>query len=222
MKKIFLMLAILTVWIGAYAQTSETKVTAEDGISEQFVSLRLAGDLVRYGYAKQEALPLIQALQIMAENPAQLFKSDNEKANHTKDDAAFSMDYSKILADAKEFAGDNEHLLALIATVEATKVGNTRGAMNGPRKHESSVKAKDSNSYEISFAGGYYAEIMVVGDAGTDIDLRVFDNKGKLVVNGTNIMCTSHVYWKPGKSEMYTIKVVNKGDKAGHYVLYTN
>lgn len=118
MRKVFFSLVVLLMSISMSAQTPEKKEKILGEVSVPLSSLRLANDLVPYGYSQQTALPLIQALQIMSETPTQNLRGDKEKGSDTivKDskEEKVSFDYAKILADAKDFADGNEHLLALI------------------------------------------------------------------------------------------------------------
>ena len=61
----------LTSMIVAKDCTPEKKEKILGEVSVPLSSLRLANDLVPYGYSQQTALPLIQALQIMSETPTQ-------------------------------------------------------------------------------------------------------------------------------------------------------
>lgn len=223
MKKIVLVLTVLTLWTGAYAQITEKKEELKGSISKPLADLRLAGDLVRYGYSRQEALPLIQALLIMNEAPTQPFKeAKTEEKNATKDDSKISFDYQKIMADAKAFAEGNDNLLAMIASVEAEKAGNSRGAVSGPQRAVEVVLASDYDSYSTSFIAGYLAEVAVVGDGDTDLDLYVYDSNGNLIASDTDYTDDCYVSWTPAWTGRFTIKVVNRGLVANRYVLLTN
>lgn len=61
MRKGFFSLVVLLMSISMSAQTPEKKEKFLGEVSVPLSSLRLANDLVPYGYSQQTALPLIQA-----------------------------------------------------------------------------------------------------------------------------------------------------------------
>ena len=135
MKKILFSAVAMLLATAMCAQDIEKKDELKGEVSNSLSALRLANDLVKYGYAQQSALPLVEALQIMNDNPTQPLKADREgtevdtsKSNGKS--STVSLDYDKILADAKEFAEGDETLLKLIAQIEAEGKGAHRGAVN--------------------------------------------------------------------------------------------
>ena len=226
MRKFLFSLAVLLMSISMSAQTLEKKEQIQGEVSVPLSSLRLANDLVRYGYSQQSALPLIQALQIMAETPTQNLRGDKDKAGETvhKDskDEKVSFDYARILADAKDFADGNEHLLALISDVEKSKDGTNRGAVNGPARSIERVYANSTDTYSLSFVTGYLAEVLVSGDGDTDLDLYVYDSNGNLIASDTDYSDDCYVSWVPRWTGRFIIKVVNRGGVSNQYVIMTN
>lgn len=223
MRKIVVVVMAMFAGISMYAQTPEAKDELKGEISAPLSSLRLANDLIRYGYAQQKALPLIQALEIMAETPTQGLHGEKEKNGDvaTKEEAV-SFDYAKVLADAKDFAEGNETMLSLIASIEAAKDGANRGAVNGPGKTVDVVSANGTDNYQISFVAGYLAEIVVSGDGDTDLDLYVYDSNGHLIAKDDDYTDDCYVNWVPAWTGRFIVKVVNRGRVANRYILLTN
>ena len=185
----------------------------------------MANELIRYGYAQQSALPLIQALEIMAETPTQELGSKKETSSAkatSKKEEKVSFDFAKILADAKEFADGDEHLLALISKVEAEKAGSSRGAVGGPRRNVDVVYGSSTDTYQINFVAGYLAEIAVSGDGDTDLDLYVYDSNGNLIAKDADYSDDCYVNWVPRWTGRFIIKVVNRGPLPNQYVIMTN
>ena len=71
MKKLILFVSMLVLTLGTKAQTVEEKPALKGENSEALAAVRLANDLLRYGYTNQSTLALIDALQIFSENPTQ-------------------------------------------------------------------------------------------------------------------------------------------------------
>ncbi|MCF2602869.1 hypothetical protein JQM84_04055 [Parabacteroides distasonis] len=222
MKRVFLVFAVLLMGATAVAQTTETKEDLKGEVSVPLSSMRLANDLIRYGYAQQSALPLIQALEIMAETPTQTLRGEKENTQEASKDGTLSYDYNKIVADAKEFADGNEHLLALISSIEEEKAGSSRGAVNGPTKHVDVVNGDTADNYQISFVANYLAEILVSGDGDTDLDLYVYDSNGNLIAKDDDYMDDCYVSWIPAWTGRFKVRIVNRGPISNRYVLLTN
>lgn len=225
MKNLFLVLIALIVGVSAHAQTPQSKEALKGEVSAPLSSLRLANNLVCYGYAQQSALPLIQALEIISEIPTQALRGEKEKQEEKTGEAKeekVSFDYNKILADAKKFADGNEHFLALISSIEASKAGSNRGAVNGPSRTVEVVYGNSNDNYQISFVEGRLAEILVSGDGDTDLDLYVYDSKGNLIEKDADYTDDCYVSWIPAWTGRFTVKVVNRGPVPNRYVLLTN
>lgn len=225
MRKIVFFLTMMLVSLSMNAQAQETKEKLKGEVSAPLSSLKLANDLIRYGYAQQNALPLIQALEIMAGTPTQELDSGKEESATTATSAKeekVSFDFAKVLADAKEFADGNEHLLALISKVEATKAEANRGAVGGPRRNIDVVYGNSTDTYKINFVAGYLAEIAVSGDGDTDLDLYVYDGNGNLIERDEDYSDDCYVSWIPRWTGRFIIKVVNRGPVANRYVIMTN
>ncbi len=224
MRKVVFFLAMMLVGLSMNAQTQETKEELKGEVSAPLSFLKLANDLIRYGYAQQNALPLIQALEIMAETPTQELGSEKEKSTTTatSKEEKVSFDFAKVLADAKEFADGDEHLLALISKVEATKAGSNRGAVGGPRRNVDVVYGNSTDTYQINFVSGYLAEVAVSGDGDTDLDLYVYDGNGNLIARDADYSDDCYVSWVPRWTGRFIIKVVNRGPVSNRYVIMTN
>lgn len=188
--------------------------------------LTMAGQLVKYGYSTESALPLIQALEIYnrlgvhdeTDKMSKESKTDENKPEEKKSgDASVSFDPAKIKADAKEFADGDENLLALLSSVSGS-----RGALNGAIRHYDRVRAYTTDTYTINFRGGYTAYVYLTGDGDTDLDLYVYDQNGNLIDSDTDYSDNCVCVFTPRWTGRFYIKVVNRGRVYNNYVLYTN
>ena len=227
MKKLVLFSALVLFTATSFAQETETKPELKGEVSSSLSSLRLASDLVKYGYAQQSALPLIEALQIINENPTQPLKAERQgdvvnTSNKEGKSSQISLDYNKILADAKELAADNQILTQLLAQIEADGQSNSRGAVNGPSRHYDTVNGRSTDTYQVSFIANYLAEVAISGDGDTDLDLYVYDSNGNLIASDTSYSDDCYVCWIPKWTGRFIIKVVNRGPLYNKYVILTN
>ena len=226
MKKFFLISAII---LGGFAMNSQEipeKPEVKGEPSNEMSALRLASDLVKYGYAQQSALPLIDALNIIIENPTQPLGSEKESeeisVETTGKNGNVTLDFAEIIASAKQFADGDETLLALLTQVENDAEAPSRGAVNGPKYTVDVLGPNRYTTYNVSFVAGYIAEVALSGDGDTDLDLYVYDTNGNLIASDTDYTDDCYVNWVPAWTGRYVIKVVNRGRVANKFVLLTN
>ena len=227
MKKVLFPVVILLMSSMTWAQNVEKKQKPNGEVSMALSAIRLASDLVKYGYAQQSALPLVEALQIMNENPTQPLtaKKEGVPVDTLKTDGKscnVSLDYAAILASAKEFAEGDDTMLKLIASIEAAGQGSHRGAVNGPSRHYDVVNGECSDTYQVNFIANYLAEVAVSGDGDTDLDLYVYDSNGNLIASDTSYSDDCYVCWVPAWTGRFIIKIVNRGPVYNRYVIMTN
>ena len=227
MKKLVLFVSMFVLAIGAMAQSIKEKPELKGESSESLAAVRLANDLLRYGYANKSTLALIDALQIFSENPTQPLNTTREgtEVDESKTDekkAKVSFDYDTVLADAKKFADGDENLLALIDNIDAEAKGAQRGAVNGPSRHYDAVNGKSTDTYQISFIANVLAEILVSGDGDTDLDLYVYDSNGNLIASDESYSDDCYVCWVPAWTGRFFVKIVNRGPVYNNYVILTN
>ena len=226
MKKTLFFIMALFGTFAMNAQEVEPQEVLQGEVSPAVSALRLAADLVKYGYEQQSALPLIDALQIISENQTQPLDTEVKGETATpatdKKNGKITLDFNTILTSAKEFADGNEDLLKLISLIENDAEGTHRGAVNGPRRGYFSVSAGCYNDFDVSFVQGYLAEVAVSGDGDTDLDLYIYDSNGNLIASDTDYSDDCYVNWVPAWTGRFVIRVVNRGGVYNNYVVLTN
>ena len=226
MKKILLLAVVILGGFAMNAQEIPEKPEVKGEPSSEMSALRLASDLVRYGYAQKSALPLIDALNIIIENPTQPLGSEKEgeavEVDLSGKNGNITLDFAEIVASAKQFAEGDETLLALLTQVENDAEAPSRGAVNGPKYTVDILGPNRYTTYNVSFVAGYIAEVALSGDGDTDLDLYVYDSNGNLIASDTDYTDDCYVNWVPAWTGRYIIKVVNRGRVPNRYVLMTN
>ncbi|MEI4195253.1 hypothetical protein [Roseovarius sp. E0-M6] len=97
-----------------------------------------------------------------------------------------------------------------------------KGLQGGPAFNSAAIAAKGKDRYPgLTFKGGRFAEIYIEGHGGANLDLFVYDGKGRLVCSDTDISDFAHCGWYPQSTETYTVQVTNKGNGT-QYSLVTN
>lgn len=206
MKRLALLTALLCIGASSFAQdykNEETKDTTAKPIPPAVENLRLAFDLQRYGYEHKNAVSLITAAQILNQNGFELEEIDSEK----------------LLADAKTFAKDNPHLLALI---DMSDTGPERGALGEEKYSFDMVSGHNTATYKITFKENKKAVVQVKGVGTTDLDLYIYDKNGVLITSDTSESDNCECTWIPKWTSEFTIRIKNRGGMYNLYYLQTN
>lgn len=224
MKKVLLLICLVGMSMSAFAQ--EEKPEASKPASPQMSALMTASSLAKYGYANSSPTALIEAARIFAS--IQVQDSNVEKTSENKDaptvkETKVSFDPAKLLADAREYAGKDKTILALVKSVESELLeGTSRGAVGGPCYTKDRVLAKDYTDYAVKFWANELAEVCLSGDGDTDLDLYVYDSNGNLIGSDTDYTDDCVVRWVPAWTGTFVIRVVNRGMVYNNFVIWTN
>ena len=224
MKKVLLLICLIGMSMSVFAQ--EDKPEATKPASPEMSALMTASSLAKYGYDNASPTALIEAARIFAS--IQVQESNVEKATVTKDvpaskEVKVSFDPVKLLADAREYAGKDKTILALVKSVESElSDGSSRGAVGGHCYTKDRVLAKEYTDYAVKFWANELAEVCLSGDGDTDLDLYVYDSNGNLIGSDTDYTDDCVVRWVPAWTGTFVIRVVNRGMVYNNFVLWTN
>jgi len=224
MKKTVLFLLTMSLILTATAQEAKPPIKGKP--SEEIENLQLANQLARYGYKTFSATALIEAAKILSSVTTKELSFDSynqEPAGTTQAPKKTNerYDLQSILDAAKKYADGDADLLFDINEVEKSSQA-TRGRVGGPGHKYSFVYGKSTDTYEISFIVGELAEIAVRGDGDTDLDLRVFDSNGNLIVQDIDYTDACYVSWVPKWTGRYLVKIINQGPIMNNYAMITN
>lgn len=195
----------------------EAKVAGDPSMA----NMALIRQLADVGLEQKDPLMLMTAAKLYAMTPTQdkQREKQSEGGKDSTKDAEMSVDLSSLLDYAKEYSGDNENYLAMIAEIESVK---TRGKSGGPGMTTERVNAGATDTYGITYRGGELAEILVVGDGDTDLDLYVYDENGNSVCTDNDYTDTMYCSWVPKWTGEFTVRIKNLGDVYNVYDLLTN
>lgn len=128
--------------------------------------------------------------------------------------------WEEMLASAAQLAAGDEAVLGLI---EDARVETTKGVASGPVYNIGSLGNGKGDTYPpIEFRGGEYAEVYVEAKVAANLNLRIYDDKGRLVCSDTDISHIAYCGWTPANAGTFTLEVENKGPSAADYALMTN
>jgi hypothetical protein len=134
--------------------------------------------------------------------------------------ASAPLDWTEMLAAARDLAADDPALLAMVEDLEAD---TAKGVTTGQIYSVSEIDDGGENIYDaLPFDAGQYAEVYVESNDGSDLNLYVYDAAGRLVCSDTDVSSISYCGWRPSEAGEFTIKVENKGQGDAGYSLMTN
>ncbi|MGV6811250.1 MAG: hypothetical protein ACWA47_03315 [Brevirhabdus sp.] len=176
-------------------------------------SVQLSRQLYDHGVLEGDALLIIAAAKLRKNvTPA---PSGTTPAGETP-----HLAWQDMLATAATLAKGDETLEGL---VDDLRVATTKGIVNGPVYSISDVRSGGENIYaDLPFEGATYAEVYLEGQSNSDLNLYVYDAKGRLVCSDTDISDIAYCGWRPAQTGNFELRVENKGPSASRYSLMTN
>lgn len=130
------------------------------------------------------------------------------------------LSWEEMLASASALAEGDAAMLGLI---DDAKAETTKGVASGPVYNIGSLGNGKGDTYPpIEFRGGEYAEVYVEAKAATNLNLAIYDDRGRLVCSDTDMSHIAYCGWTPASAGSFTLKVDNKGPSAADYALMTN
>ena len=110
-------------------------------------------------------------------------------------------------------------MMILVAAVLSMGISANSENRNGFDSHTDVVKAHDTDTYRIYCHSGEEAEVLVIGDGDTDLDVYVYDENGNLIEKDIRPGDDCYVNWTPKWSGYFKIKIKNWGNVSNRYVM---
>ena len=191
---------------------------------QNIANLTISAELARIASDSKDAILMLAAARL--ETMAVTEEVDREKMSEgdaVEADVESKPEMQGLYAMAEQYAGTNE---ALHAVIENSKsfVETPRGLLGGARTTGTAtvLAAIQRIVYSITFNGGELAEIAVVGDGDTDLDLHVYDQYGNRICSDTDPSDRNYCSWIPSWTGDFRIAVENHGRVYNNYRLATN
>lgn len=124
-----------------------------------------------------------------------------------------------MFAKAKELAADDEIILGLIDDAMAE---GSRGRIGGAVSWMSRLPAGQTDVWEVPFYGNSYAEIAVVGDGDTNLDVAITDENGNVFCYDVSWSDSLYCDFTPAWDGYFYVTVQNMGGVRNSYYLMTN
>jgi hypothetical protein len=240
--KLFGLLALLVIFTFAEVGFTEEKApestpkkgqnkaagTKKTSPSVQAIEmLAVADQVIAFGDKEKDPLALIVGAKMkkMQGTPEELKAKKETKGTGSGDQAddkkagGVDTNVEAVLARARELAGGNQGLLAMIKEVEGLQ---TKGQVRGPTTHYDAVLAGRTDVYRIVFEGDETAAVYVKGDYDTDLDLFVYDENHNYICSDEDYTDETLCVWEPDWTGPFRIEIKNLGRVRNRYVLRTN
>lgn len=187
----------------------------------------LAQDLFAHASETKNAVAALAAAQIMQS----IELEDVEREKETKDnemasegaegtDAADApTEAPAMLAAAREFAGGDPALVGLIDDAEAE---GSRGRIGGASKTLSRLPGGKIDVFKVPFYGGRTAELAILGDGDSNLDLLVTDENGNAICSDSSYSDRLYCAFTPRWDGYFLIAVANQGRVRNSYYILTN
>jgi hypothetical protein len=174
--------------------TDEAQETAAKSEETYCSDLRTAADLVRFGRENDAPEALICAARIIGTTPTTEDTDNFTCVTEHAEEPQPGPTAEDLLAEAAELS-DAEHIQTLIAQVEDIISNAERGNVTGPGHVHGAVVTYGTEEWHGDFYGNEWAEVTVVGDGVSDLDVRVYDDLGYLIAEDNSTSPDCHVHW---------------------------
>ena len=215
----------LSVGLPALAEDKKQNVmVGASGTPGAVSQMELAQQLYAVGVANADALTVLTAAKLAAG----VELKDTDRKKETKGDAPAEdaeggaeapVDAAAMLAKAKELAGEDETLVGLVEDAEAE---GSRGRIGGASSTLSRLPAGMTDVWEIPFYGESYAEIGVLGDGDSNLDVLVTDENGNTICYDVSWSDKVYCDFTPAWNGYFYVTVQNTGSVRNSYYLMTN
>lgn len=226
-KSLFALLAtsaLVGLTAPALAETKGPNVdSSATGTKGGVATLAMAQDLYALGMAQKDPLTVLTAAKLAAsvevKEVEQKKETKGEELAGQEDGVDAPVDAATMLASAKDLAGEDEVLAAL---VEDAAAQGSRGRIGGASSTLSRLPAGQSDVWEIPFYGNSYAEVAVVGDGDANLDVLITDEGGNTICYDVSWSDKVYCDFVPAWNGYFYVTVQNNGGKRNSYYLMTN
>ena len=188
--------------------------------------LALAQDLYALGVAQKDALTVLTAARLAAavvpkdvDQKKTTRPTEGVSVTQTGEGVDAPPGLAEMLAAARDLAGGDETLLGLIDDAEAE---GARGGIGGAAQTLSRLDAGETDVWEIAYYGNSLAELAVIGDGDSNLDLVITDENGNTICTELSASDKAYCDWMPSWNGYFTATVSNAGEARNSYYLITN
>ncbi len=193
---------------------------------ESTATLALAHALYRRGLSDGDALTVLTAARLAAEvqsqpgNVTPVRTGDPDTWRDTASNEPGGPPSVAMMFDtARDLAGGDPTLGALVADAMAE---TSRGSLCCSMMVESRLPAGLQEYWEIKFLGNNLAEVSVIGDGSSNLDVLITDENGNIICYDVSSSDQVYCDWVPKWDGYFYVTVENTGNSRNTYYLLTN
>lgn len=216
--------AMFTLSCPAFAQdTSGPNLdTTAKGTPGGASSLAMAQRLYDIGMANKDGLTVLVAARLAAsieatDGPEVKKLTKGESAAESPDPTEAPMDADRMMASAKILAQEDDTLLGLIEETERAPA-----RLGAAMRHLSRLPGGMTDVWELAFFGRSYAELAVIGDGDSNLDVLVADENGNTICHDVSWSDKISCDFVPAWNGYFYVTVQNTGTTRNSYYLLTN
>jgi hypothetical protein len=200
----------------------EAKPEEEDTYCQAF---QTAAELIAYGRENNAPEALICAARILGTTPTTEHEPDSEEfyaVEENTEELQGAPTAEDLLAEAAEMS-DAEHIQTLIAQVTDVISEAEKGGIYGPDHVFGCVHNGGYEDWHGDFYIHEWAEITIVGDGVSDLDITVTDEYGYVVAQDNSYSPNCYVSWYPHSGHFHIeVHCHSSPYNHVHYTLYHN
>jgi hypothetical protein len=210
MKSVFT-IAVLSAAI-AFGCAGNAAVKPSDPSVTAVAQMQMAYQVADYARRTNDATAMVVAARMLAEVPTRTaaIKGTLKGGRASDKQAKPAVTVASLLAEAEILAHGDPSVLAEIARLRGAAA---RGQSFQPvPEADVRIPARSSYSWEGVAHAGQELIIAAIGDGDTDIDLMVYDAKGRLICQDNNIGYYPVCRFTPLWNGRFRVVVLNRGD----------
>ena len=180
----------------------------------------LAHQLYSLGTANKDPLTVLNAARLATS----VTLTDTARPHETAGDAAKTtaanpITPAEMFAKATTLAAENEALLDLI---DASRREASFTPLTNVVSSKSSFAGEETDTWPVAFFGASLAEVAILGDGTSNLDLKISDENGNPVCQDIGPSDTAYCSFFPAQNGTFLITVSNAGPASNSYLLLTN
>ena len=216
----FSVLILLSALSPAFGQDQPNLVTDGGGTPGGVARLILSHRLYALGQASKDPLTVLNAARLAAS----VSLADTQRVADTTEalvgaSASSPVGSTEMFATAEALAAENEALLDLIDALRRDAVFAPDTVANST---PSTLAASQTVAWPIPFFGASLAEIGILGNGASNLDLRVVDENGHPVCLDISPGDIAYCSFYPARNGSFLVSVTNTGGAPDRYFLLTN
>ncbi|MFE3838085.1 hypothetical protein [Pseudogemmobacter sonorensis] len=204
----------------------------DEAVTGPAAKIALAHDLYAIGTAEEDALAVATAARLLAsvaeEDGAEAPRSETRALETGAPEGAVADPSEGSVATSDEMfakavelaqAGEDPALAELIVDLAAE--GN-RGSVHYVKSWGSSLSPGWYEEFYITFHGQEFAEVAIIGEGRSVLDLTVYDENGNVICTDYRDWDQAYCSWTPKWTGEFTVVVSNEGYYSNNFVVVTN